>query len=186
MAAAASSSPSVAASLSSSKTLKPASKALGGFNLGFTSSKTALKPLTARVFTGNGGSGSGSVLGSRMVSMPAIKPPISIDFETSVFKKEKIALAGHDEYIVRGGRDLFPLLPDAFKGIKQIGVIGWGSQPRNVRYGTLHAVTGLYGTLHAVMGRYTPLRELFLLLRWRIFVFVFMVDEFFGDFAEIG
>ena len=32
------------------------------------------------------------------------------------------------QYIVRGGRNLFPLLPDAFKGIKQIGVIGWGSQ----------------------------------------------------------
>lgn len=32
------------------------------------------------------------------------------------------------QYIVRGGRNLFKLLPDAFKGIKQIGVIGWGSQ----------------------------------------------------------
>ncbi|KAK9071671.1 hypothetical protein SSX86_008100 [Deinandra increscens subsp. villosa] len=32
------------------------------------------------------------------------------------------------KFIVRGGRDLFHLLPDAFKGIKQIGVIGWGSQ----------------------------------------------------------
>ncbi|KAH7856013.1 hypothetical protein Vadar_031586 [Vaccinium darrowii] len=51
-----------------------------------------------------------------------------IDFETSVFNKEKITLAGHDEYIVRGARDLFPLLPEAFKGVKQIGVIGWGSQ----------------------------------------------------------
>lgn len=29
---------------------------------------------------------------------------------------------------MRGGRHLFPLLDDAFKGIKQIGVIGWGSQ----------------------------------------------------------
>lgn len=29
---------------------------------------------------------------------------------------------------MRGGRDLFALLPEAFKGIKQIGVIGWGSQ----------------------------------------------------------
>ena len=28
----------------------------------------------------------------------------------------------------RGGRHLFPLLPKAFDGIKQIGVIGWGSQ----------------------------------------------------------
>jgi len=46
-----------------------------------------------------------------------------------VFKKDKVSLAGHDEYIMRGGRrDLFHLLPDAFKGIKQIGVIGWGSQ----------------------------------------------------------
>ncbi|KAE8805254.1 ketol-acid reductoisomerase, chloroplastic [Hordeum vulgare] len=32
------------------------------------------------------------------------------------------------QYIVRGGRNLFPLLPEAFKGVKQIGVIGWGSQ----------------------------------------------------------
>ncbi|KAM7519086.1 hypothetical protein LguiB_018048 [Lonicera macranthoides] len=31
-------------------------------------------------------------------------------------------------YLVRGGMDLFHLLPDAFKGIKQIDVIGWGSQ----------------------------------------------------------
>ncbi|KAL3509205.1 hypothetical protein ACH5RR_028606 [Cinchona calisaya] len=49
-------------------------------------------------------------------------------FDTKVFKKDKINLAGHDQYIVRGGRDLFKFLPDAFKGIKQIGVIGWGSQ----------------------------------------------------------
>ncbi|CAL5403936.1 unnamed protein product [Camellia sinensis] len=70
--------------------------------------------------------GSGSALGVRMVSMA--KPLTSIHFDSSVFKKEKITLAGQVEYIVRGGRDLFPLLPDAFKGIKQIGVIGWGSQ----------------------------------------------------------
>ncbi|RVW18865.1 Ketol-acid reductoisomerase, chloroplastic [Vitis vinifera] len=79
-----------------------------------------------------------------MVSLPSVLPTTSLDFETSVFKKEKIALAGHDEVnskrllspfgyrenvgTGRGGRDLFHLLPDAFKGIKQIGVIGWGSQ----------------------------------------------------------
>ncbi|XP_066367898.1 ketol-acid reductoisomerase, chloroplastic-like [Miscanthus floridulus] len=51
-----------------------------------------------------------------------------LDFDTSVFNKEKVSLAGHEEYIVRGGRNLFPLLPEAFKGVKQIGVIGWGSQ----------------------------------------------------------
>ncbi|CAL5380783.1 unnamed protein product [Camellia sinensis] len=123
-------SPSVAAAAgsasSSSKTLKPASKTLG-FNLGFllsSSSKTALKSLKAQVMLGNR-VGLGSALGARMVSMPEMT---SLDFDSSVFKKEKITLAGHDEYIVRGGRDLFPLLPDAFKGIKQIGVIGWGSQ----------------------------------------------------------
>lgn len=50
------------------------------------------------------------------------------DFTTTVFTKQKISLGGRDEYIVKGGRDLFPLLPKAFDGIKQIGVIGWGSQ----------------------------------------------------------
>ncbi|KAJ6707061.1 KETOL-ACID REDUCTOISOMERASE MITOCHONDRIAL [Salix viminalis] len=75
------------------------------------------------------GNVTGGVLGAKMVSsVPSLKPMISLDFETSVFKKEKVSLAGHEEYIVRGGRDLFHLLPDAFKGIKQIGVLGWGSQ----------------------------------------------------------
>ncbi|KAL5200468.1 hypothetical protein ABZP36_021671 [Zizania latifolia] len=45
----------------------------------------------------------------------------SLDFETSVFKKEK--------YIVRGGRNLFPLLLEVFKGIKHIDVIRWDSDP---------------------------------------------------------
>ncbi|XP_062216785.1 ketol-acid reductoisomerase, chloroplastic-like [Phragmites australis] len=66
---------------------------------------------------------------AKVSSPPSIGTTMpSLDFETSVFKKEKVSLAGHDEYIVRGGRNLFPLLPEAFKGIKQIGVIGWGSQ----------------------------------------------------------
>ncbi|CAI5968213.1 unnamed protein product [Closterium sp. NIES-65] len=51
-----------------------------------------------------------------------------VQFESNVFTKEKINLAGREEYIVRGGRNLYPLLAEAFKGIKKIGVIGWGSQ----------------------------------------------------------
>jgi len=39
-----------------------------------------------------------------------------------------VKLADTTETIVKGGRDLFPLLPKAFEGIKKIGVIGWGSQ----------------------------------------------------------
>ncbi|KAF5744063.1 hypothetical protein HS088_TW08G00655 [Tripterygium wilfordii] len=113
-------------SSSKCKALKaPATPA--GVSLGFlASSSRALKPLRSSRCVGGG---NGSALGARMVSAPAsVKPLTSLDFETSVFKKEKVTLAGNDEYIVRGGRDLFPLLPDAFKGIKQIGVIGWGSQ----------------------------------------------------------
>ncbi len=53
---------------------------------------------------------------------------MSLNFTTKVFKKEEIRLADSTEYIVRGGRDLFPLLPKAFDGVKTIGVIGWGSQ----------------------------------------------------------
>ncbi|HEX3081946.1 MAG TPA: ketol-acid reductoisomerase [Candidatus Saccharimonadia bacterium] len=50
------------------------------------------------------------------------------DFQTKVFKKEAVKMADRTEYIVQGGRNLFPLLPKAFEGIKSIGVIGWGSQ----------------------------------------------------------
>ena len=53
---------------------------------------------------------------------------MSLNFSTNTFEKEKILLAGTEEYIVRGGRHLFPLLPKAFEGIQQIGVIGWSSQ----------------------------------------------------------
>jgi hypothetical protein len=50
------------------------------------------------------------------------------------------------QYIVRGGRDLFPLLPDAFKGIKQIGVIGWGSQVKRLANSVLSDGTVLVST----------------------------------------
>ena len=53
---------------------------------------------------------------------------MKLNFESSIFKKERIQVGDAEEYIVRGGRDLFPLLPKAFEGIKQIGVIGWSSQ----------------------------------------------------------
>jgi hypothetical protein len=56
------------------------------------SSKT-FKPLKA-----SNGNVTGGVLGAKMVSsVPSVKPLISLDFETSVFKKEKVSLAGHDE-----------------------------------------------------------------------------------------
>ncbi|XP_039048962.1 ketol-acid reductoisomerase, chloroplastic-like, partial [Hibiscus syriacus] len=70
----------------------------------------------------------GVISANATASPSTVSPPASLDFNTSVFEKEKISLAGHDEFIVRGGRNLFPLFDDAFKGIKQIGVIGWGSQ----------------------------------------------------------
>ncbi|KAJ0971759.1 hypothetical protein J5N97_019718 [Dioscorea zingiberensis] len=109
---------------SRSKTLSPSSATLAS-TLSFSSSRSLGRQLPVIRMAAAGVSS----VGARMVSSPAIlKPPPILDFETSVFKKEKINLAGHDEYIVRGGRDLFPLLKDAFKGIKQIGVIGWGSQ----------------------------------------------------------
>lgn len=49
-------------------------------------------------------------------------------FQSKIFPTEKMTCAGREETIVRGGRHLFPLLPKAFDGIKQIGVVGWGSQ----------------------------------------------------------
>jgi ketol-acid reductoisomerase len=49
-------------------------------------------------------------------------------FGSKVFQSEKITLGSKEEWIVRGGRHLFPLLPKAFDGVKQIGVLGWSSQ----------------------------------------------------------
>jgi ketol-acid reductoisomerase len=49
-------------------------------------------------------------------------------FESHVFNVETIELDGVEESFLRGGRHLFSLLPKALAGIKQVGVIGWGSQ----------------------------------------------------------
>ncbi|MBT0769898.1 hypothetical protein KIH74_13255 [Kineosporia sp. J2-2] len=53
---------------------------------------------------------------------------MQLDFETTTFDKEYIVLNDTREGIVRGGRDLFDRLPQAFEGVEQIGVIGWGPQ----------------------------------------------------------
>lgn len=50
--------------------------------------------------------------------------------ESKRFDLIDINLGGTTERILPGGRALFPLLPDAFRGIDQIGVIGWGVQAR--------------------------------------------------------
>jgi len=53
---------------------------------------------------------------------------LQMGFESKIFETTDVDFADTTERIVKGGRDLFPLLPKAFEGIKQIGVIGWGSQ----------------------------------------------------------
>ncbi|GFR45619.1 hypothetical protein Agub_g7026 [Astrephomene gubernaculifera] len=57
-----------------------------------------------------------------------VSAAVHFDFNTKVFNKELTKFADSEEYIVRGGRDKFPLLKEAFKGISKIGVVGWGSQ----------------------------------------------------------
>src|SRR5262249_41162945 len=49
-------------------------------------------------------------------------------FNSTGFQKKKNLVGSTEEWIVRGGRHLLPLLPKAFAGIRQIGVIGWSSQ----------------------------------------------------------
>ncbi len=52
----------------------------------------------------------------------------TLSFSSKIFQIDRIELEGNVEQIVKGGRHLLPLLPKAFAGIQQIGVIGWGSQ----------------------------------------------------------
>src|SRR5882672_7333804 len=54
--------------------------------------------------------------------------PTSFSFTSKLFQVDTLPLEGHTEQIIKGGRHLFPLLPKALAGVKQIGVIGWGSQ----------------------------------------------------------
>ncbi|MEW2403780.1 ketol-acid reductoisomerase [Streptomyces sp. NPDC046862] len=49
---------------------------------------------------------------------------------STVFALETMDVPGGTETILRGGRHLFPLLPQAFAGVRRIGVIGWGPQGR--------------------------------------------------------
>jgi ketol-acid reductoisomerase len=52
----------------------------------------------------------------------------TFDFTSNVFETETLEVGDQSEKVVRGGRHLLPLLPKAFEGVQQIGVIGWGSQ----------------------------------------------------------
>jgi ketol-acid reductoisomerase len=50
--------------------------------------------------------------------------------ESTIFDLIDIELAGKTERVLAGGRHLFSSLPEAFSGVRQIGVIGWGPQGR--------------------------------------------------------
>ncbi|WP_369167022.1 ketol-acid reductoisomerase [Streptomyces sp. R28] len=54
----------------------------------------------------------------------------STTYASRVFPLETMDVPGGTETILRGGRHLFPLLPQAFAGVQRIGVIGWGPQGR--------------------------------------------------------
>ncbi|WP_030614010.1 ketol-acid reductoisomerase [Streptomyces fulvoviolaceus] len=54
----------------------------------------------------------------------------STTYTSRVFPLETMDVPGGTETVLRGGRHLFPLLPQAFAGVRRIGVIGWGPQGR--------------------------------------------------------
>src|SRR6476660_3381061 len=53
---------------------------------------------------------------------------VPMSFTSKLFSIDTVKMSDRTEQIVKGGRHLFPLLAKAFAGVKQIGVIGWGSQ----------------------------------------------------------
>src|SRR5262245_65441603 len=59
---------------------------------------------------------------------PISTEDLAMSFTSKVFETRVVKMADREETIVAGGRHLFPLLPKAFDGIRQIGVIGWSSQ----------------------------------------------------------
>src|SRR6266540_6711254 len=53
---------------------------------------------------------------------------VVMSFSSKLFSVDTVKMGDRSEQIVKCGRHLFPLLAKAFAGVKQIGVIGWGSQ----------------------------------------------------------
>lgn len=51
-------------------------------------------------------------------------------FSSDIFPVEQVELAGCTESVLVGGRRLLPLVAQAFQGVDEIGVVGWGSQAR--------------------------------------------------------
>src|SRR4051794_17353448 len=62
------------------------------------------------------------------VAYPLGQPEVSMSLSSKIFSIDTVKMSDRTEQIVKGGRHLFPLLAKAFAGVKQIGVIGWGSQ----------------------------------------------------------
>ncbi len=58
----------------------------------------------------------------------ALASRAGLKFTSSVFDIDEITMKDTTEQVVKGGRHLFSKLPQALDGVKQIGVIGWGSQ----------------------------------------------------------
>jgi len=88
----------------------------------FTAAATALFLASASAFSPHN-----AFVNKNMVSTPT-SSAMQMAFESKIFETTEVNFADTTETIVKGGRDLFPLLPKAFEGIKQVGVIGWGSQ----------------------------------------------------------
>jgi ketol-acid reductoisomerase len=61
---------------------------------------------------------------------------------SSVFEMLEVDLAGSSEVVLVGGRHLFARLPDAFPGVRRIGVIGWGPQGRAQALNLRDSLTG--------------------------------------------
>uniref|UniRef100_A0A7S0ITK0 Acetohydroxy-acid reductoisomerase n=1 Tax=Calcidiscus leptoporus TaxID=127549 RepID=A0A7S0ITK0_9EUKA len=64
-------------------------------------------------------------------SIVAARPLASkagLRFSSEIYAIDEISMHDSSEQVVKGGRHLFPTLPAALRDVKQIGVLGWGSQ----------------------------------------------------------
>ena len=56
-----------------------------------------------------------------------------MSFTSNVFETRTVTMADREETIVAGGRNLFPLLPKAFDGIKQMALSAGRRKDRHRR-----------------------------------------------------
>jgi ketol-acid reductoisomerase len=71
---------------------------------------------------------------------------------STIYQSRSINLVEQTEDVIIGGKDKFNLLSEGFRGIKQIGIIGWGSQAPSQALNLRDSLTSINSDINIKVG----------------------------------